>query len=68
MSVVERMLREDPGGTYGRMDFPTRDRYRHVVEKIARSSQLSEYEVARKAIQLARDRAASPAGQQRNAS
>src|SRR5205814_8664301 len=29
MSVVEQTLREDPSGTYGRMDFPTRDRYRH---------------------------------------
>ena len=35
MSVVEQTLREDPAGVYGRMDFATRDRYRHVVEKIA---------------------------------
>ncbi len=40
------------------MDFATRDRYRHVVEKIAKSSRLSEGEVARKAIQLAREGAA----------
>ena len=33
MSVVEQTLREDTGGVYGKMDFPTRDRYRHVVEK-----------------------------------
>lgn len=52
MSVVERTLREDPGGVYGQMDFATRDRYRHVVEQIAKSSRLSESEVARKAIQL----------------
>ena len=38
MSVVEQTLREDPGGVYGKMDFATRDRYRHVVEKIAKSS------------------------------
>ena len=38
MSVVEQTLREDPGGVYGRMDFATRDRYRHVVEQIAKSS------------------------------
>ena len=53
MSVVERTLREDPGGVYGKMDFATRDRYRHVVEKIAKSSRLSESEVARSAIELA---------------
>ena len=56
MSVVEATLREDPGGAYGRMDFATRDRYRHVVERIASSSPLSEEQVARLAIQLAADR------------
>lgn len=55
MSVVEQTLREDLGGVYGRMDFATRDRYRHVVERIAKSSRLSESEVARNAIQLARE-------------
>jgi cyclic beta-1,2-glucan synthetase len=58
MSVVEQTLRSDPGGIYGKMDFATRDRYRHVVEKIARSSTLSEVEVADKAILLARESAA----------
>ena len=38
------------------MDFATRDRYRHAVEGIARRSQLSEYDVARKAVQLAENR------------
>ena len=52
MSVVEGTLREDPGGAYGRMDFATRDRYRHVVERIANRSPLSEAQVARLAIQL----------------
>ena len=61
MSVVEQKLREDPGGVYGRMDFATRDRYRHVVEKIAKQSRLSESEVARKAIQLAHEGAAQAA-------
>ena len=53
MSVVEQSLRKDPGDVYGKMDFATRDRYRHVVEKLAKSSGCSESEVARKAIQLA---------------
>ncbi len=42
MSAVEQTLRADPGGVYGRMDFASRDRYRHVVEKIAKNSRLSE--------------------------
>ncbi|MEF8731080.1 MAG: glucoamylase family protein [Candidatus Accumulibacter meliphilus] len=53
-SVVENTLREDPGGAYGRMDFATRDRYRHAIERIAKKACLSEGEVARKAVELAR--------------
>ncbi len=59
MSLVERSLREDRDGLYGRMDFATRDRYRHVVETIAKRGPWSETEVARAAIALAQSRAAS---------
>ena len=55
MSVVDQTLREDPGAIYGRMDFATRDRYRHVVERIAKQSRLTEAEVAKRAIGLARE-------------
>ncbi|MGC9966168.1 MAG: glucoamylase family protein [Syntrophobacteraceae bacterium] len=65
MSIVDRTLGEDPGGVYGKMDFATRDRYRHVVEKIAKNSPCSESEVARKAIQLAHDGAAREDGDER---
>ncbi|NEX22798.1 cyclic beta 1-2 glucan synthetase [Thiorhodococcus mannitoliphagus] len=57
MSLVEQTLREDPGGIYPRMEFATRDRYRHVVEKVAKHSPLSEVEVARQALELAREEA-----------
>jgi hypothetical protein len=57
LSVVEQILCEDPAGVYPKMDFLTRDRYRHVVEKLAKSSGLSESEVARKAIHLAHEAA-----------
>ncbi len=53
LSVVEQTLRLDPAAVYGEMDFPTRDRYRHSVEAIARHSRLSEADVAQRAIQLA---------------
>jgi len=53
LSVVEEELRADPAGVYSRMDFATRDRYRHAVEFFARHSRWSEAEVARSAIQLA---------------
>jgi len=47
-----------PPESTARWIFATRDRYRHVVEKIAKSSLLSEGEVALKAIGLARGAAA----------
>ncbi len=50
ISLVERELRRDPAGVYGRMDFATRDRYRHVVESLARRSRLPEVEVAQRAV------------------
>ena len=53
MSVVDLTLGRDPAGVYSRMDFATRDQYRHVVEKIAKSCPLSENEVAHIAISLA---------------
>jgi cyclic beta-1,2-glucan synthetase len=58
MSVVEQTLREDPGEAYDRMDFASRDRYRHAVERIAKNSCMPEEEIARSAIQMAFDSAA----------
>ncbi len=55
MSLVEHALRQDPAGAYPWMDFATRDRYRHAIEELARSSAASELEVARKAVQIAAD-------------
>ncbi len=59
MSVVEQTLRLDPAGTYGAMDFATRDSYRHAIERIARRSERSEVEVAEMAVQLAQTHGAS---------
>ncbi len=53
MSIVEQTLRRDPAGMYSGMDFTTRDQYRHVVEEISKSSQLSEDEAAQAAVRLA---------------
>src|SRR4029077_1577920 len=67
MSVAERTLREDPGGVYGRMNFATRDRYRHVLEKVARRSGVPEEQVARQCLELAREAAARGDGDERTA-
>ncbi len=53
MSIVEQILSKDPCGAYSKMDFSTRDRYRHVIEKATKNSDLPEEEVAQKAINLA---------------
>jgi cellobiose phosphorylase len=53
-STVEQTLRSDPSGVYANMDFATRDLYRHAVEEIAKRGDLSENEVAQKAIGLAK--------------
>ena len=67
MSVVEQTLMEDPGDVYGKMDFVTRDRYRHVVEELAKNSPHAEREVARKAILLAQEGVALKDGDDRAA-
>ena len=56
MSAVETVLREDPGEAYGKMDFATRDRYRHVVERIAKRVRLPERTIACSAVDLAKPR------------
>ncbi len=47
-SIVDQILRD--GSDFAAMDFPTRDRYRHRIENLARCSTLSEIEVARAVI------------------
>jgi cellobiose phosphorylase len=61
LSVVEQALREDPAGMYALQDFATRDRYRHVVEDVARGTTHTELAVTREAIVLA-NRAAEHLG------
>jgi cyclic beta-1,2-glucan synthetase len=53
MSVVNQTLQHDPASIYSHMDFGTRDRYRHVVEQLARRSLQPEERVAAAAIELA---------------
>ena len=53
MSHVEQVLLDERCDVYRGMDFTTRDDYRHVVDKLAKRSRLSETEVARAAIGLA---------------
>ena len=52
-SAMEKILRKDITGFYPKMSFATRDQYRHVVEKIAKRTKLSEEDIASAALGLA---------------
>ncbi len=53
VSLVDPVLGADPVGVYPRMTFATRDRYRHIVERISKRTKAAELDVARGAIGLA---------------
>ncbi len=53
VSLIEPLLGEDPAGAYLKMDFPARDRYRHVIERISKRALADELAVARAAVKLA---------------
>jgi cyclic beta-1,2-glucan synthetase len=54
VSLVEQVLHRDPVGVYGRMDFQSRDRYRHAVEEMAHPTGDAQLRVALKAVERAR--------------
>ncbi len=60
ISLVDAALRAD--SPFAQMDFPTRDRYRHAIEDLARGSGRTELDVARRAIAAATRPAAVPEG------
>jgi cyclic beta-1,2-glucan synthetase len=53
VSLVEQILRQDPAGVYGNMDFASRDMYRHAVERLAKRGRHEETFVASAALDFA---------------
>ncbi|HEX6044386.1 MAG TPA: hypothetical protein VFZ22_07850, partial [Pyrinomonadaceae bacterium] len=53
VSLIEPLLGNDPAGVYSRMEFATRDRYRHVIERISKRTRASEIDVAQAALTFA---------------
>ncbi len=51
--VFDKVLRQDPAGTYASMDFESREAYRTRVSDLSISSEHTELEIAQAAIQLA---------------
>src|SRR6266849_1835022 len=59
VSLVEHVLQRDPSGAYGRMDFLSRERQRQAVEGLAAPSGEAQVRVALRAVESARQAAAS---------
>ncbi|HMF57313.1 MAG TPA: glucoamylase family protein, partial [Pyrinomonadaceae bacterium] len=53
VSLIDPILEKDPAQIYSRMTFATRDRYRHMVERVSKRTSATELEVARGAVELA---------------
>jgi len=54
VSLIEPILGQDPTGSYANMEFASRDRYRHVIEKISKRTNVPEVEIAKATVDLAR--------------
>ncbi|TMQ69858.1 MAG: carbohydrate-binding protein, partial [Candidatus Eisenbacteria bacterium] len=57
VSLIEQILRRDPPGLYARMEFASRDRYRHAVEALAEPNGEAQVRVALRAVESARQAA-----------
>jgi cyclic beta-1,2-glucan synthetase len=53
VSLIEPVLGKDPVGVYSRMEFASRDRYRHVIERIGKRTRRAELEIAEAVVKLA---------------
>ena len=54
VSLIDSLLASDPAGEYARMDFTTRDHYRHVIERLSRRTGIAELEIGERVLDLAR--------------
>ncbi len=52
VNLIDPILKQDQSGDYPHMDFATRDHYRHAIESISKHSELSEVEVAQRAVNM----------------
>jgi cyclic beta-1,2-glucan synthetase len=67
VSPMEEILRRDPAGVYPRMDFASRDRYRHAVEELAEPTGEAQVRVALRTVASARRVVESKGGGDREA-
>jgi cyclic beta-1,2-glucan synthetase len=58
--VFDSVLKQDPAKAYIRMDYQSRELYRHMVTHLAENSDCSELEIAQHAINLAKESVKAP--------
>ena len=54
ISCVDEVLRQDPVALYATMEFETRDDYRNSLERISKSCNVPEWDIASAALELAK--------------
>lgn len=52
-SITESILKKDPSNVYEKMDFKSKDYYRHTIERISRKYKVDEEKIVKKALILA---------------
>jgi len=60
VSLVQKILQRDPANVFDKMDFESRDKYRHEIESIAKRYNVSELTVAKALERLAQEGMNSP--------
>ena len=60
VSLVQQILEADPAGVFSKMDFESRDKYRHEIENLANRFRVSELTVAKEVEKLAGEQKESP--------
>src|SRR5438876_575510 len=62
ISLIDTLLKSDPADVYDKMNFLTRDRYREVIERIAKRTDTDELKVGSSVVELARQAAKGDGG------
>lgn len=52
-SIIESILKKDPSNVYEKMDFKSKDYYRHTIERISRKYKIDEEDIVKEALLLA---------------
>lgn len=60
VNLIDPILAQDPTNAYSSMDFQSRDRYRHAIEKISKRTKVNEIKIAETALLLSQKQSMPP--------